>query len=300
MRRVLSIAVVATAGVVLAVMPAVAPANARKGPHVCQGTPTKPGVLKGKYSNGVNVKGYCEVNAGPAHVIGTLDVTNGSVLLAAFGMHQSKLTVTGDLNVATDATLVLGCNTTSFPCIDDPASSNPSVKPTLTSAPKITGSLTSSMTLGVIVHQASIGGNVSQIQGGGGASCSVPTGGPFSAFHSPVYSAYEDSTITGNLKVERLTSCWLGIARVHAKNVKVTFNTMADPDAIEIVGNKISGNLACNNNKQHVWDSAEAAYGQTSIYPRKLDRNTVGGTRSGQCVKAGPLTMGGPPAGGPF
>jgi hypothetical protein len=300
MRRILSIAAVATAGVLLAVMPAIAPANARKGPHVCQGTPTKPGVLKGKYSNGVNVKGYCFVNAGPAHVIGTLTVTNGSVFIAAFGKAHSALTVTGDLIADTDSTVVLGCNPQQFPCVDDPASSNPSIKATLSSAETVTGDLTSSMTLGVIVHSTSIGGNVTQTLGGGGASCATPTSGPFAAFHSPVYSTYEDTKVGGNLTVTRVTSCWLGIVHNHVtKNVTLTHDQMADPDAIEVLSNKINENLVCKNDSPTLWDSSEKTF--SSLYPRKLARNNVLGQRIGsKCQKAGPLTQGGPPAGGAF
>lgn len=294
MRRILPFATLVTGAIFVALMPALAPARAAKGPYVCKGSSSKPGVLTGKHSSGVDVKGYCFVNAGPAHVIGDLTVEPGSVLVAAFGMHNSKLKVTGDLNVDTDSTLVLGCSATQFACIDDPKQS----APTLNSSPTVTGDITSSMALGVVVHSATVGGSVSQTLGGGGLSCTPQ--GPFAAFHSPVYSAYDDTTITGSLKVTKLTSCYLGVARVHVHNLKVTYNSLADPDAIEILANHVKGNLTCSHNKQHVWDSSEASFGQSGLYPRKLERNTVAGTRSGQCVKAGPLTQGGPPAGGPF
>jgi hypothetical protein len=32
------------------------------------------------------------------------------------------------------------------------------------------------------------------------------------------------------------------------------------------------------------------------VYPRVSEPNTVGGSRSGQCVKASPIKLGGPPA----
>ena len=63
-------------------------------PHVCSGSFSSPGVLKGAYPNGVVVKGVCFVNAGKAHVTGTLTVSNGSALVALFGAHHSSLTVT--------------------------------------------------------------------------------------------------------------------------------------------------------------------------------------------------------------
>lgn len=285
---------VVAGGIFLAFTPAFTSAKTATGPHVCKGTPSKPGVLTGKYASGVDVKGYCYVNAGPAHVIGDLTVEPGSVLIAAFGMNNSKLKVTGDLTVDTDSTLVLGCNTTSFPCIDDPNQS----APTLSSPGTVTGDLTSSMPLGVIVHSTTIGGDVTQTGGGGGTSCATPSGGPFAAFQSPVFSDYEDNTVTGNIKVTRVTSCYLGIIRNHVENLRVTYDVMGDPDAIEIELNHVKRNLACWHDRQHVWDSSEAS--QSGLYPRKLGRNTVNGKRVGQCVKAGPLTQGGPPAGGAF
>jgi hypothetical protein len=152
--------------------------------------------------------------------------------------------------------------------------------------------------LGVIIHSTKIGGSVTQTGGGGGLSCAPLKTNP--AFAFGVYSDYEDNTITGNLTVTQVTSCYLGIIRDHVGNtMKVTYDSMADPDAIEIGTNVIKHNLACWHDKQHVWDSNEIPQ-NGAIYPRKLDRNTVDGTRKGQCVKAGPLTQGGPPAGGAF
>jgi hypothetical protein len=294
MRRIIPLATLVTGGLFLALMPASAPARPAKGPYTCKGSSSKPGVLSGKHTSGVDVKGYCYVNGGPAQVTGDLTVESGSVLIAAFGMHNSKLKVTGNLNVDTDSTLVLGCNTTSFPCIDDPKQS----APTLSSPGAVTGDIASTSPLGVIIHSTTIGGNVTQTNGGGGTSCSPPSSGPFALFQSPVYSDYEDNTITGNLKVTRVTSCYLGIIRNHVENLRVTYDTMGDPDAIEIETNVVKRNLACWHDRQHVWDSSETT--QTGIYPRKLSRNTVHGKRVGQCVKAPPLTQGGPPAGGPF
>jgi hypothetical protein len=88
----------------------------------------------------------------------------------------------------------------------------------------------------------------------------------------------------------------------------ISGNKLADPDGIEILSNHIHGNLACTKNghpsgeppgTMPVWDSNETSM-SGAIYPRALDRNHVHGKRLGQCKKAGPLTMGGPPAGGRF
>ena len=64
-------------------------------PHVCSGTKKSPGVLSGNYNSPVEIKGYCTVNKGPAQVAGRLHLLRGSVLLAAYGEHNSHLTVSG-------------------------------------------------------------------------------------------------------------------------------------------------------------------------------------------------------------
>jgi hypothetical protein len=245
----------------------------------------------------VVVNGLCEVNDGVAHVIGPLTLKSGSALIAAFGMKHSKLTVDGNVTVGQGATFVLGCNTTSFACADDPNQSHP----TLSSSPVVTGNITENAPLGVIIHSTRIGGGITQTGGGGGLSCVPPKTGPFAAFHSPVYSDYEDNTIAGNVTVTQITTCYLGIIRDHVGNtMKVTYDSMGDPDAIELESNVIKHNLVCFHDKQNVWDSSEKSFGQTATFPRTLHRNMVSGNRVGQCTTAGPITQGGPPVGGPF
>jgi hypothetical protein len=274
-----------------AIVPGLASA---KGPHVCSGTEKSPGVLSGKFTSGVEVKGVCTVNDGPARVIGTLQLEPGSVLVAAFGRHHSHLSVSGDVNINRGATLLLGCNPASSPCVDDP---NPK-HPTLTSKGHITGNLTATAPLGVIIHSSTIGSDLHQTGGGGGFNCKPPKVGPFGAFKSPVFSSYEDTAVKGNLSVSKIKTCWLGVARVRVGgNLSLLKNNLGDPDAIEVLSNTIQMNLVCRGNSPHLWDSAETT---NKTFPRKLERNTVDGTRFGQCVKAGPLKKGGPPAGGPF
>jgi hypothetical protein len=292
MRRLASVSVLLAAGGVAALTPGLVQASARKAPQVCNGTPSSPGVLAGRYGSGVVVAGFCEVNDGPAHVVGPLTLKNGAVLIAAFGMKGSKLTVTGDVTVGQGATFILGCNTTSSPCFDDPNQS----APTLTSPGKVTGNVTENAPLGVIIHSSTIGGSISQTGGGGGVNCN-PTG-PFAAFQSPVFSAYEDDTISGNITITQVSSCWLGVIRNHiGKSLKITDESMADPDAIEIETNVIGRDLVCRHDKQHVWDSSETG---ESTYPRSISRNHVHHYRLGQCRTATPVTSDGVPAGGPF
>jgi hypothetical protein len=267
--------------------------------HVCSGTDGTPGVLTGTYpqSTEIVVQGWCAVDAGQAKVEGTVTLQPNSVLLAAFarndatGEGTSGLSVVGNVFVKSGATLLLGCEAAHFACIDDP---NPNA-PTLSSADSIGGNLVETDPLGVVVHKTTIGGAVNETGGGGGLSC-TPTG-PFAKFGSPVYSDYEDTTIGQALNISDLTSCWLGVARVHIHgNATFKDDQLADPDAIEILDNHVGENLACYDNSM-VWDSADLT---NDLYPRQPEPNTVGGQRLGQCVLASAPTQGGQSGPGPF
>jgi hypothetical protein len=292
---------IVAAGLVLAIAGASAGANLTAGPHTCSGTLKAPGVLKGTFPHGVIVKGACEVNSGKAHVIETLTVTKGSVLGASFGAHNSSLTVTGDLVVDKGATVFLGCNTTEFPCADDP---DP-MHPTLTSHGSVSGSIIEHSALGVVVHNGAIGKDVTQTGGGGGLRCAVPKSGIWAEIKSPVYSAYEDSSIGGDVTVSRLHTCFLSLARDKIKgSTTINSNDTKDPDAIEVLSNKINKNLSCKGNTHPsgepddslpIWDSADQPP-TFALYPRTSEPNTVGGKRSGQCVKGSPIVADGPPA----
>jgi hypothetical protein len=249
--------------------------------------PTHIGVLSGVHNGNVQISGACVVNAGPTEVKGNLTVLPGSTLIAAFGETNfqpgspaSSLTVDGSISVQSGGTALLGCFATSFACIDDPME-GPDHSPTLNSPVIVGGSLMSTDPLGVVMHDGTIAGNISESGGGGGFNC-TPSGA-FAAFGAPVYSDYEDSTVGGWVSISDLTSCWLGVARVHVhQNLTVKNNQLADPDAIEVISNTIDGDLACAGNSM-AWDSADAT---NDLYPRVWLPNTVAGTRTGQCEKA--------------
>lgn len=271
----------------LAAAPGVASASA---PHTCTGTLGSPGVLKGDYGN-VSIDGVCAVNAGRATVHGTLTLLPHSALLAAFGQQGSRLVVTGNVIVQRGAALLLGCIPSSSPCLDDPSQEHP----TLSSHPSVGGNLIATDALGVIVHNATIAGNVNQLGGGGGLTCNPV--GLFAAFGSPAFTTYEDSTIGGSIGIRRMHSCWLGVIRDQiGKNAEFINNQLADPDAIEIMTNQIGRNLACRGNSQ-VWDNADIG---ESLFPRQPGPNTVAGQRSGQCVVSSPNTQDDQPGPGPF
>lgn len=272
-------------------------------PYTCSGTPASPSSLPGgTYQHGVVVKGFCRVNSGPVHVTGTLTVTSGSGLIAAFGLNHrtnhggSSLTVSGDVVVGRGASVILGCKVVAggagFPCVDDPNQNSPTLK----SADHVTGNLIENAPLGVVVHNSTIGGNLKETGGGGGLNC-TPSG-PFKKFMSPPYSDYEDSSVHGNVQLTGLKGCYLAVIRVKVGgNLGFTNNNLADPDAIEIETNNVGGNLSCSGNSA-VWDSHELSH--TANFPRGPSPNTVHGTRSGQCVKSTPVTQGGPSGPGAF
>jgi hypothetical protein len=255
-------------------------------PTTCSGTVDSPGTLSGTISGNAQVSGVCFVDAGPLVVNGNLTVQPGATLIAAFGATGSNVTVNGNLDVKNGAAAVIGCNPVSSPCFDDP---------TTTVTVTVTGNMTSSQALGVVVHNATVGGNVEQHGGGGGFTCDPS--GVFAVFGSPVFSTYEDSSVGGNLDISNVSSCWLGTARVDiGGNASYVTNQLADPDAIEIVLNHIHGNLSCQGNSM-VWDSGDLS---DNLFPRAPQPNTVDGKRSGQCVLSSPMTEGGPLGPGPF
>lgn len=292
-----SLGVLSSAVLVLAAV-AAAPTVAQAGlQHTCKGTSASPGLISGTYWTNVVVEGACAVNGGPAVIHGNLTLAKGSALVAAFALNDvsgngsSHLRVTGNVYVGRGAAMLLGCLPTSFPCIDDPNQSSP----TLASHDVIGGGLYESAPLGVIVHNTWIGGNVSQLGGGGGVNCNPV--GIFKAFGSPAFSTYEDSTISGDLLIANVRSCWMGTARANiGGNATYLNNKLADPDAIEIVSNHVHGDLVCWTNSR-VWDSGELG---NSLFPRHPQPNTVNGHRIGQCRLNSPTSPTDPPGPGLF
>jgi hypothetical protein len=257
--------------------------------HTCSGTPQNPGVLSGTYNADVVVQGFCAVPAGPAVINGNLTVNGASTLIAAFG--NSDLTVNGNITVWVQGTAILGCDPQSFACLDDPDQNNPTMFAALT----VSGSIKEQQPLGVVIHNATIGGDVNETGGGGGLTCDPQ--GIFALLGPPAYSTIEDSTVSGSVTVSRMRGCWLGLIRLEVgRNMVVQSNLFADPDAIEINANHISGNLMCSGNSM-VWDSGDPGEG---LFPRAPAPNTVDGGRFGQCVLSSPLEPEGPRGPGPF
>jgi hypothetical protein len=237
------------------------------GAYTCRG----PSIPAGTYST-VTVTGTCQVNDGFV-VTGGITIQAGAALVAAFGRNDvsghgaSGLTDYGNVNIGSNGTLVLGCEPTAFPCFDDP---NPK-KPTLVVNGIVGGSIIATAPLGVIVHATQIGYDVLQTGGGGGITCKPV--GVFKAFGSPAYSDYEDNTIGGNLSITGLRTCWLGAIRDGVGgSLDVLHNTSADPDATEILTDRVAGNLICAGN------SPAEQYGDSHG-----SANVVSGAAVGEC-----------------
>jgi hypothetical protein len=258
-----SVLVIGTAGLLAGAGTASA-SQAGPGRFACAGTPRSPGILVGTYSS-VVVRGVCEVSAGAAQVEGSLVVSPHGALVAAFARHDSNLTVGGSLTVLRGATLILGCEAAHFACVDDPNQKDP----TYSSSSSVSGNLIARNALGVVVHASTIGASVLQAGGGGGRNC-TPSG-IFAAFKSPVYSDYEDNFIGGSLSVTGLRSCWFGALRDNVRgSALVAGNKMADPDAMEVVSNRIRRDIGCFSN------SPAAQYGDSGGTPNVVRRQAYG------------------------
>jgi hypothetical protein len=276
MPKVLRLAVIVALvlGAVVVGANAAGAAEAGHHPSVCTGTLAKPGVLAGIYHGDVVVVGVCAVNGGAAVIKGDLILAPGSALNATFALNDvagkgtSSLTVFGDIKVGSGAVLGMGCEPNFSPCTDDPHAKTGG---TLTGQNHVFGNVTAQQALAVIVHASTIGRSVSTSGGGGGLTCAVPTTGVFAALKSPVFSDFEDNVIGGHLAIAGLQSCWLGALRNHVgKSVIAVSNTMADPDANEILANVIAGSIACFAN------SPAVQYGDSHSSPNQVHRHAFG------------------------
>jgi len=241
---------------------------------ICTGTLNAPGVLAGTYKGDVVVTGVCVVNGGAAVIKGDLILAPGSALNATFALNDvagtgtSSLTVKGDVKVRPGALLAMGCEPNHSPCSDDP---NAGTGGTLTGHNKVLGDVRAFQALGVLLHASTIKGDV-RLRGGGGAeSCNPPFPGIFADLGSPPFSDAEDNSIGGDLTMTGMKSCWLGALRNSVRgNVFVADNTMADPDAMEILANLVRGSIACFNNRPAV------QYGDSASSPNQVKRQAFG------------------------
>ena len=242
----------------------------------CSRTLTSPGLLSGTYSGDVTITGLCVVDGGATLIRGDLILAPGSGLNATFarndvrGTGTTSLTVKGDVRVGSGATLAMGCEPNASPCTDDPAAGTGG---TLTGQNEVSSDIIANGALALIIHASYIKGDVRQIGGGGGLSCAPPSTGVFSLLQSPVFSDYEDNTISGDLQVTGVQSCWFGALRNLVRGDFTYANSsFGDPDASEVLTNVVSGDLTCTS------DNPVVEYGDSAGMP-----NRVGGDASGEC-----------------
>lgn len=235
------------------------------GGATCQGG----SIAAGTYSS-LAVAGICAMNTGNVRVTGNLTVLPGGVLVAIFS--GSNVEVRGNVTVGGGAMLIMGCEPFAFPCANDPDAGTGG---TLAASAKIGGNLTAENALAVLVHNVSVGRNLTLIGGGGGVSCDPnPILTAFSGFPAPPYGTFEDVGIHGNASISGFRSCWLGFFRnTVGGNVTFNDNITADPDGNEVATNTIGGNLNCelNSPDPQIGDSGGAF-------------NSVAGKATGQCA----------------
>ena len=235
----------------------------------------------GNYGS-LTITGFCLVApVGNVTVAHNVVVAPGAVLLTNYppfgGLPGlANVSVSGNVIVESGAVLVMGCEPFfGGTCMD-----------------VISGNLIGDEALGIITHVATIDGSVLESGGGNGGNCAPPTSGFFGLIHHPGFSVSDGDNVGGDVVVDGYQSCWLGVNHDRVGgNVVVVNNTLADPDAVEILGNTIQGNLVCRQNSM-VWDSVDLS--ETGLFPRLPIPNTVDGQRVGQCVNASP------PGSGPF
>ncbi|HET7171187.1 MAG TPA: hypothetical protein VFI18_06100 [Gaiellales bacterium] len=244
--RILSLAL--AAGALVMVWPAAAGAATHHGNVTCHGGTVHTGTYRS-----LQIAGPCTLpNAGRVTVRHGLVVTRTGLFNAAT---PAKLVVWGNVTVRHRGIAAIGCS--------------PDVGCAELGSDVIHGSVHAFRAWGTIIHATTVGGNV-MIRGGGGTmDCTRP-----SPIGAPFYSVVEDSTVGGNLVVRRLHSCWLGVIRNQVGGtVRLIGNRFGDPDAMEIVTNHISGNLACFNNNP-----------AAQVGDSQGDQNVVLGQKRGECA----------------
>jgi hypothetical protein len=227
----------------------------------------------------LDVTGVCTISTGNVTVEKNVTVEPGALLdngtpgdPASSPTVAGQLYVGGNVKVGKGAVLILGCS----PNSSCGGASPPPPGPGISSA-HIRGNVSAFQALGVVIHSSSIGGNFTDIGGGGGTGvCAPPAPAPWSQDPGltgiPPYTDIEDASIGGNYTVAGVSSCWLGSLRNLIRG-SATFigNTFGDPDAMEIGNNLISQNFSCYKNKP----APQFGDGASS--------DLVGGWASGQC-----------------
>jgi hypothetical protein len=273
--RVIPATVILLLSVVGAAEPAAAQPSSGPREFICTG-----GNIPSGFYSSVLVKGVCYMPSGTVVVQHDLTVGPKALLDAitpgdppgSNAQLPATVVVRGNVNVGAGAVLLLGCS--------PDQNCNGGVN-----YDWVAGNLTGVDDLGIVVHSATIDGDVSLLGGGGGvaggagsgACFSAPTPAPWSSDPTlngtPVFSDFEDSTIAGNYTVAGLRTCWLGAFRTHiGGNTTWVGNQTSDPDGNELATNSTTGSMICLSNRP------ANQFGDSGGSP-----NIVGGQARGQC-----------------
>jgi hypothetical protein len=258
-----------------------APLGGGGGTYVCTGGNVPPG----SYSS-VIIAGVCFAPKGTITVRGNLIIAPNALLDAvtpgdppspATPVVPATVLVGGNVLVGSNAVLALGCSP-NISCSQPPG----------ISFDRVGGNLTAINSQAVVIHSATIGGNVTVVGGGGGAvggassaGCFNPTApipapwsdAPGLVAGGPQYTDFEDSFIGGNLTIAGQQTCWMGSLRNQVLgSLTYASNVTSDPDGMEIDNNLMGGNMTCLKNDPAV------QFGDAGAAP-----NLVGGLGIGQC-----------------
>jgi len=207
-------------------------------------------------------------------VDGDLTVAPGALLdattpgdPASTPLLPGALAVDGNVNVEAGAVLLLGCS--------------PFIGCTKAATfDTVGGNLNGNQALGILIHSASVAGNISITGGGGGDNCGPPPA-PWSSDpmlaqqHLPVYTDLEDVSVGGNLRILGLQSCYLAALRDQvAGSAGFLGDSVADPDGNEIASNLVDGNLTCYGNQP------AAQFGDSNGAPTSSEARPTGSAPS--------------------
>jgi hypothetical protein len=245
--------------------------------YTCSGGNIPPGTY-----GSIRITGVCFAPAGTIIVRGNLTIASNALLDAvtpgdpsAKPVVPATVLIGGNVTVGKNGVLALGCSP-NISCGNPPG----------ISFDRVRGNLTAINSEAVVVHSATIGGNVTVLGGGGGAAGGANSGACFTSpipkpwseapglvAGGPQYTDFEDSFVGGNLTVAGQQTCWLGSFRNQVGgSLLYADNVTSDPDGMEIANNLMGGSMTCLNNDPAVqWGDSAAA------------PNLVGGRGIGEC-----------------
>jgi hypothetical protein len=244
----------ASALAVASAIAAAAPALAAPGNFTCSGGP----IPAGTYVN-LTVTGFCAIASGNVTVDHDVTVTGAGGLAATFP--KSTFTVGHDFIVEQGGSAFLGC-------LADDGPPGPCVGATVSAT--INGSIRSTGAMFLVLHNDTIGGQVSVSGGSAKYDCS-----------NFAFTDFDVNKIGGNVSISGINACWDGFSNNKVGgnvffNNNVTLIVEAPPvgaDGNFVGGNTIGGSLSCSGNSPtpHLSDAVPIP-------------NSVSGHTMGQCV----------------